>query len=100
MELLGLSLILHNNHWLVSWSILNLEGPKLDIFLHLLLRELSSNQSLGIEDSVGGVSRSLVLCSISNKSLVFSEGHIRRSGVVSLIILDDLHLVIHPDTNT
>ena len=45
----------------------NLEGEVLDVGLYGLVGPVATNQSLGIEDGVLGVSGQLVLGSISNK---------------------------------
>ena len=99
LEFLLFSLESDNNHGLLTDSGLDLEGPELGIGLDILIRELASNESLGIEDSVGGVSGDLVLGGFSNESLVFSEGDVRGGGVETLIVSDDLNLIVLPDTN-
>jgi hypothetical protein len=99
MELLSFTLKLDDDERLVSGSLLNLEGPVLHVFLDLLIRELSTDESLGVEDSVFGVSSDLVLGCISNESFILSKGDIGWSGVVSLIIGDDFNLVVKPHTN-
>ena len=56
--------------------------------------KFSANETLGIEDGVGGVDGHLVLGSISDESLSVSEGNITWCGPVSLIIGNDLNLNI------
>jgi len=68
----------------------------LHVILNLFLREFSSDKSLGIEDGVFGVSCDLILGGITNESFFFSEGNVRRSGVVSLIVGDDFHFIVEP----
>ena len=99
LEFLGLTLVLNNNHWLVVSSGFNLEWPKLAISLNGLISELSSDESLGIEDGVQWISGGLILSGISDKSLVFSEGDVRWGGVKSLIVGDDFNFVVHPNSN-
>jgi hypothetical protein len=67
--------------------------------LYCLVCELSSNQALGIKDSVVGVSGNLVLGSVSNQTLIFSKGNVGWGGVETLIVGDDLNLVVNPDTD-
>merc|ERR1719158_1633721 len=99
LELLGLSLVLDNDHWLVVPSSLDLEWPELDVTLDGLVRVLSANESLGIKDSVEWVSGGLVLGSVSDQSLVLSEGDVRWRGVQSLIVGDDLDLIVEPHSD-
>lgn len=76
MELLCFSFILNNNDWFVIRSSLDLEWPKLNVLLYNWVIKLSSDKSLGIEDSVNGVFGSLVLGCISDKSFGIGEGNI------------------------
>jgi hypothetical protein len=99
LEFLGLSLELDDDGWLFISTRLDLEWPELDVFLDGLVRELSSDESLGIEDSVCWVSGGLVLSGITDESLIFSEGNVRWGGVKTLIVGDDFDLVVHPDTD-
>jgi hypothetical protein len=99
LELLLFSLEGDNDHGLLADSGLNLEGPELGIRLDILIRELSSDESLGIEDGVGGVSGDLVLGGFSNESLVFGEGDVRGGGIETLIVSDDLNLIVLPHTD-
>mmetsp|Transcript_31364 Transcript_31364/g.32545 ORF Transcript_31364/g.32545 Transcript_31364/m.32545 type:complete len:191 (-) Transcript_31364:141-713(-) len=77
-EFLGLSTLSDNNLGSVSsFFLLYLERPELNIFLDNRVIKLSTNKSLSIEDSVGGVSCDLVFSSISNKSFSsFGESNI------------------------
>lgn len=84
---------------LVVRSGFHFEGPVFHIFLNDLILELSANQSLGIEDGVGGIFGNLVLGSISDQPFVVSEGNIGGSGSVSLIIGNDLNSIVLPDTD-
>ena len=71
----------------------------LHVILHFLVRELASNETLSIEDGVGGVHGDLVLCGVTDETLSVGEGHIRGSGTVTLIIGNDLNTVVLPDTD-
>jgi hypothetical protein len=73
VELLGFSLVLDDDDWLVIWSWLDLEWPKFDVLLNNLFVKLASNESFSIEDGVDGVSGGLVLCSVTDKSFGFGE---------------------------
>lgn len=99
MELLLFSLEFDNNQWLLTGAGLNLEGPELDILLDDLVTELTSDKTLSIEDSVGGVSSSLVLGSITDKTLFFGEGNVGGGSVDTLIISDDFDLVVLEHTD-
>ena len=99
LEFLLFSLMLNDYHWSVAFSRLDLEWPELDVCLNGLVFELSSDESLGIEDSVQWVSGSLILGSISDESVILGEGNVRWGGVVSLIVWNDFDLVVLPDSN-
>ena len=75
MELLGFSFILDNDDGLIIRSGFNLEGPKLHILLDDWVSELSSDESLGIEDGVDWVLGGLVLSGFSYKSFFISKGN-------------------------
>ena len=75
------------------------EWPELDIALDTLVLILSSDESLGVEDGVGGVSGGLVLSGISDESLLLGEGNVGWGGVESLIVSDNFYLVVHPYSN-
>ena len=88
-----------NDGGLIVGAGLDLEWPELDIALHALVLILSSDKSLSIEDGVGWVSSGLILSSISDESFFFGEGNVRGSGVESLIVGDNLDLVVHPHSD-
>ena len=48
---------------------------------------------------VCGVHGDLVLCGITDKTLVVRERDIRRGCAVSLIICNDFYTIVLPDTN-
>lgn len=99
MELLDFTLVLDDDLGLVIGTRLNLEGPELDVLLDNGFIELTTNESLSIEDSVDGVSGSLVLSGITDKSFGFSESNIRRGGSVTLIVCNNFDSVVDEDTN-
>ena len=74
----------------------DLEGPQSNVTLDGLVAKLATDQTLGIEDSVGGVSGSLVLGGISNETLLLSEGDVRGGGVDTLVVGDNFNLVVLP----
>lgn len=100
MELLGLSLELDHDEGLVVRTSLDLEGPELDILLDDLIGKLSSDESLGVENGVDGVSGGLVLGGVTNKSFSLSKSNIRGCGSLTLIICDDFHFIVLPNSNT
>jgi len=91
--------VLDNNGGLVIVSSFNLEWPELAVILNSLVLKFPSDQSFGIEDSVGGVSGGLVLSSVSDESLVLGEGDVRGRGIQTLVVGDNFYLVIHPHSN-
>jgi len=99
MELLGFSLELDNNHGLFTGATFDLEWPKFDVSLNSLVRELATNKTFSVEDSVNWVSSSLILCSVTDETLVFSEGYVGGSGVESLVVSDNFNFVVLPDTD-
>jgi len=97
--LLFFSLVLDDDHGLVSGSSLDLEGPEFGIILDELVLELATDESLGVKDGVGRVSCNLGFGSISDETFVFSECDVRGGGVETLIVSDNLNLFVLPDTN-
>jgi len=99
LELLFLTLVGDDDDGLVIGSRFDLEWPELDVFLDGLVGELSADESLSVEDGVGGVSGSLVLGSITDESLIFGECNVGGGGVKTLVVGNDLNLVVHPDSD-
>ena len=52
---------------------------------------LAANEALYVIDRPERVSRSLVLCSISDEALVVRKSHVGRCDPVSLVIGNDLY---------
>jgi len=79
---------------------LDLEGEVLDIVLDILVIETTTDQTLGVEDGVGGVGGVLVLGGISDKTLVLGKGDVRRCNTVTLVVGDDFNtsVLVHTDT--
>jgi hypothetical protein len=99
LELLGLSLKLDDDHGLVTGTSLNLEGPQLDVSLHVLVLELAANQTFGVEDGVGWVTGGLVLGSVTDETFFLGEGDVRGGGVETLVVGDDFDFVVLEDTD-
>merc|ERR1712166_1722486 len=70
------------------------------ISLDVLVTEFTANESLGVEDSVGGVSGNLGLGGVSDESLLFGEGNVGGGGVESLVVSDNLNFIVLPDSDT
>jgi hypothetical protein len=98
-ELLGLSSVLDLDDGL-GGLVDDLERPVLHVGLDLGVRELSSNESLGVEDGVVGVHGDLVLGGISDKSLRVVESNVGRGGSVTLVVGNDFDSVVLPDSDT
>jgi len=99
LEFLLSTFMLNDDHGSLLFSGLDLEWPKLAISNNGGISELSTNKSLGIEDSVQWVSGSLILGSISDESLIFGESNIGWGGVQTLIVWYNFDFIVHPDSN-
>ena len=88
------------NHGLVAWASFDCEGPMPHILLDNSLAEVAANETLSIKHRVLWVHGHLVVGSITNETLCVCESHIAGGCAVALIIRDDLHAVILPDTHT
>jgi hypothetical protein len=77
----------------------NLEGPRLDVLLDSRVIETTTNQTLGIEDSVAGVHGSIVLGGLTDQTLLLSERNERRGGERTLLVGDDLDIGTLVDSN-
>ena len=86
----------------VRLSILldDLERPVFHIGLNFSIGITTSDQTLGVEDSVVRVHGNLVTSSITNQTLGVCEGNERRSGTVTLVIGNDFDTVITEETDT
>jgi len=76
LELLSLSLELDYNQRLFAWATLDLEGPEFDVLLDSLVRELATNQTFSVEDSVGWISSSLIFGSITDETFLLSKSYV------------------------
>ncbi|KAH3670626.1 hypothetical protein OGAPHI_001141 [Ogataea philodendri] len=89
-ESLGLLQVLNLNLW-VAVVVDDLEWPRLDVLLHRLVGESSTDQSLSVEHSVLWVQSGLVLSSVTNQSLFWSESDEGWSNSVTLLVSNDLN---------
>ena len=94
MILLGFTLKVNDDQRLLVRTGLDFEGPKGNNILNSLVREFATDETLGIEDGVGGVTSCLVLCGITNEALFLSKGNIRGGCVDTLVIGDDFDFII------
>merc|ERR1719228_270752 len=78
----------------------DVERPVLHITLHRRIIELSTNQTLGVEDGVCRIHGHLILSCISDEPLRVSKTHIGGSGPVTLVVGDDLYLSMLEDSHT
>jgi len=99
LELLGLTLEVDLDEGLLRGSGDDLERPEGHVGLDGLVAKLATDESLGIEDSVGGVSGGLVLGRVTDETLLLSEGDVRGGGVDTLIVGDNFDLVVLPHTD-
>ena len=84
---------------LVVVAGVKLEGPVLHIALDGRIAELTTNQTLGVEDGVLGVHGDLVLGGVTNETLGICEGDVGGSSSLTLIVGDNLNTLILPNTN-
>jgi hypothetical protein len=89
-ETLGLAEVLDLDDG-VAVVVDDLEGPRLDVGLDGRVVESPTNETLGIENSVAGVERSLVFRSITDQTLLLGEGNERRSNTVTLLVGNNLN---------
>ena len=97
-EVLGLALVLDLDDGLAG-LVDDLEGEVLHIGLDLLVGELATNQTLGVEDCVLGVHGDLVLGGISDETLRVREGHEGGCCAVTLVIGNDFNAIVSEDTH-
>jgi hypothetical protein len=99
LELLLLALVLDFDHRGAASARYYLERPVLHVRLHTRVGKLAANKALGIKDGVRRVHGGLRLGGISDQTLRLGKGNVRRGGTVSLVVSDDLHAVVLPDTD-
>ncbi|GBE60908.1 NAD-specific glutamate dehydrogenase [Babesia ovata] len=85
---------------LAANTVGDLEGPVLHVILDGGVVKPPSDEPLGVEDGVLGVAGLLVLGGVTNQTLSVGEGDVGGGGPVTLVIGDDLHVVVLVDTNT
>ena len=84
---------------LISLLADDLERPVLHVGNNGRIVHFAANEPLCIENRVDRIHRGLVLCSISDQPLRFSESHPRRGSAISLIIRNDFNSLILPDSH-
>ena len=99
IESLLFSLELDNDLGFVIGAGFDLEWPVLDVLLDDWVVELSSDESLGIENSVQWVLGGLVVGGITNKSFVVSEADVGWGSSVTLVVGDDFDSFVLPETD-
>merc|ERR1719191_1556138 len=97
-ELLRLALHLHRDHRLAA-LVHDVEREQLLVALHRLLVVLAADEALHVEESLGGVDRSLRLGRLANQTLILGERDVRRGDAVTLVIGNDLNtaILVDPD---
>lgn len=71
----------------------------LQVILHGGVLELPPYEPLSIEYSIVRIGSHLVLCRIADKALAIGKSHVRRGGPIPLVVGNDLHTVVLPDSN-
>mmetsp|Transcript_7571 Transcript_7571/g.15800 ORF Transcript_7571/g.15800 Transcript_7571/m.15800 type:complete len:304 (+) Transcript_7571:60-971(+) len=100
LELFGFSLVLHFHERCSGRSGRHVKGPMLKIGLDGRLTKFASQETFGIKDSVGGIHGRLRFGRITNQTLRVVEGDVGRSRAIALVIGNNLHTIILPNTDT
>lgn len=99
VEFLLFTLELNDDLGLVIRAGFDLEWPVFDVFLDNGVVKLSSDEPLGIKNSVQWVLGGLVVGGITNQSLIVSETNIRWGCSVTLVIGDDFDSFVFPESD-
>ena len=93
----GFSVHGSNDHTLFVY----LEWVVFDVILHILVTPFSTDNPLDVKDCVFRITCQLILGGISNQPFsVISEGHIRRSDSVTLVVGNDFNTLVLVYANT
>ncbi|CAY77649.1 EC1118_1A20_0815p [Saccharomyces cerevisiae EC1118] len=98
-KVLGFTLKFNLNLWLTV-NIDQLEWEVLHITLHFWVVEVSTDQTLSVENGIRRIHSSLILSSITNQSFSVSESDKRWSGSVTLVVGNNVHTIISKVSNT
>ncbi|KZV13465.1 hypothetical protein WN66_00079 [Saccharomyces cerevisiae] len=98
-KVLGFTLKFNLNLWLTV-NIDQLEWEVLHVSLHFWVVEVSTDQTLSVENGIRRIHSSLILSSITNQSFSVSESDKRWSGSVTLIVGNNVHTIISKVSNT
>ncbi|GIX63597.1 NAD-specific glutamate dehydrogenase [Babesia caballi] len=88
------------NGGLSADTVDDLERPVLHVILNGRVVKPSSDKPLRVENGVFGVAGFLVLGSVTNETLGVGEGDIRGGRPVTLVVGDDLNIVVLVNTHT
>ena len=99
LEVLGLSLEVNLDKGLLGGTGDDLEGPELHVVLDGLVRELATDEALGVEDGVGWVTGRLVLGGVTDEALLLGESNVGGGGVDTLIVGDNFSLLVLPHSD-
>ena len=99
-ERLLLALVLHLDQRLAVRTRLQRERPVLHVALHRRVVELTADQTLRVEHRVRRVHRHLVLRSVTDQTLRVRERHVGRRRALTLVVGNNLHLVVLPNAHT
>ena len=100
LKLLDLALVVDFHERLAVSALDDFETPVLDVLLDEWVVKFLTNETLGVVDGVERVFGNLVLSCISYQSFVISECYLTRCCLVTLIIGNDLHVVVAENWNT
>ena len=98
LELLSFALEVDTDERLLTGARLDAEGPEGDVVLDSTVRELPTDKTLGVEDSICWISGGLIFGCVTNESFLLGEGDIGGGSVDTLIVSDDFDTLVLPDT--
>jgi len=99
MELLVFAHVVNADQRLLGSARFELERPQFHVGLDILVGKLTTDQTLGVEDGVGGVARNLIFGGIPDQTFGVGESHVGWGSTVTLIIRDDFDGIVLPDAN-
>merc|ERR1719300_133942 len=99
-ELALFSLEFNFNDRASSASRFNFKRPEFHICFHNWVVELASNEPFCVKNCVFWVSRTLILCSLSDESFGFGETDVTRGGSFTHIVCNDIDALISPNADT
>jgi len=98
LELFSFALEVDTDERFLTGARLDAEGPESDVVLDGTVRELATDKTLGVEDSVCGISGGLIFGCVTDQSFFFCKGDVGGGSVDTLIVSYDFDTLVLPDT--